>query len=138
MFLQLPDRQLLHSDSGKLQVLHRMLSDLKRNKRRCLLLTQMTEMLDTLEMFLNRQGYTYLRADGSTPVCHRQVLMERFNSDANVFAFVSSTRAGRIGVNLTGADTVIFYDADWNPTIDAHARARGHQIGQAKDVHIYR
>lgn len=45
--------------------------------------------------------------------------MERFNQDKRIFAFILSTRSGGIGVNLTGADTVIFYDSDWNPTMDA-------------------
>lgn len=64
--------------------------------------------------------------------------MERFNGDTRIFAFILSTRSGGIGVNLTGADTVIFYDSDWNPTMDAQAQDRCHRIGQTRDVHIYR
>lgn len=64
--------------------------------------------------------------------------MERFNSDKRIFAFILSTRSGGVGVNLTGADTVIFYDSDWNPTMDAQAQDRCHRIGQTRDVHIYR
>lgn len=64
--------------------------------------------------------------------------MERFNADKRIFAFILSTRSGGIGVNLTGADTVIFYDSDWNPTMDAQAQDRCHRIGQTRDVHIYR
>lgn len=64
--------------------------------------------------------------------------MERFNGDSRIFAFILSTRSGGVGVNLTGADTVIFYDSDWNPTMDAQAQDRCHRIGQTKDVHIYR
>lgn len=41
-------------------------------------------------------------------------------------------------MNLTGADTVVFYDSDWNPTMDAQAQDRCHRIGQTRDVHIYR
>lgn len=67
-----------------------------------------------------------------------QVLMERFNADKRYFCFILSTRSGGIGVNLTGADTVIFYDSDWNPTMDAQAQDRCHRIGQTRDVHIYR
>ena len=51
-----------------------------------------------------------------------QILMERFNQDSRIFVFILSTRSGGIGVNLTGADTVIFYDSDWNPTMDAQAQ----------------
>nr|CAI5852471.1 unnamed protein product [Callosobruchus analis] len=64
--------------------------------------------------------------------------MERFNNDKRIFAFILSTRSGGVGVNLTGADTVIFYDSDWNPTMDAQAQDRCHRIGQTRDVHIYR
>ena len=64
--------------------------------------------------------------------------MERFNQDSRIFCFILSTRSGGIGVNLTGADTVIFYDTDWNPTMDAQAQDRCHRIGQTRDVHIYR
>lgn len=72
---------------------------------------------------------------GVSPV---QVLMERFNGDKRIFCFILSTRSGGVGVNLTGADTVIFYDSDWNPTMDAQAQDRCHRIGQTRDVHIYR
>lgn len=95
-------------------------------------------MLDVLESFLNYHGYIYLRLDGTTRVEQRQVLMERFNADTRIFCFILSTRSGGLGVNLTGADTVIFYDSDWNPTMDAQAQDRCHRIGQTRDVHIYR
>ena len=64
--------------------------------------------------------------------------MDRFNRDPRLFCFILSTRSGGLGVNLTGADTVIFYDSDWNPTMDAQAQDRCHRIGQTRDVHIYR
>lgn len=48
-----------------------------------------------------------------------QILMQRFNSNPKIFVFILSTRSGGVGMNLTGADTVIFYDSDWNPAMDA-------------------
>ena len=66
------------------------------------------------------------------------VFLPRFNNDTKYFAFILSTRSGGVGINLTGADTVIFYDSDWNPTMDAQAQDRCHRIGQTRDVHIYR
>ncbi len=48
-----------------------------------------------------------------------QVLMQRFNTDSKLFVFILSTRSGGVGMNLTGADSVIFYDSDWNPAMDA-------------------
>ena len=63
----------------------------------------------------------------------------RFNNPANnVFAFLLSTRAGGQGLNLTGADTVILHDVDFNPQIDRQAEDRCHRLGQTKSVHVYR
>uniref|UniRef100_A0A8D0CJL2 Snf2-related CREBBP activator protein n=1 Tax=Scleropages formosus TaxID=113540 RepID=A0A8D0CJL2_SCLFO len=133
-----PDLRLIQYDCGKLQTLHSLLRRLKTGGHRVLIFTQMTRMLDVLEQFLNYHGHIYLRLDGSTRVEQRQALMERFNADQRIFCFILSTRSGGVGVNLTGADTVVFYDSDWNPTMDAQAQDRCHRIGQTRDVHIYR
>lgn len=133
-----PELRLIEYDCGKLQTLGRLLTELKSNDHRVLIFTQMSRMLDILEQFLNYYGYTYLRLDGATKIDQRQILMERFNNDKKIFCFILSTRSGGIGVNLTGADTVIFYDSDWNPTMDAQAQDRCHRIGQTRDVSIYR
>ncbi|KAM3916705.1 helicase SRCAP isoform 2-T2 [Leptodactylus fuscus] len=138
MRTQFPDLRLIQYDCGKLQTLDHLLRQLKSGGHRVLIFTQMTRMLDVLEQFLNYHGHIYLRLDGSTRVEQRQVLMERFNMDKRIFCFILSTRSGGVGVNLTGADTVIFYDSDWNPTMDAQAQDRCHRIGQTRDVHIYR
>ncbi|XP_010080473.1 PREDICTED: helicase SRCAP-like, partial [Pterocles gutturalis] len=122
----------------KLQTLDVLLRRLKAGCHRVLIFTQMTRMLDVLERFLTYHGHIYLRLDGSTRVEQRQALMERFNADKRIFCFILSTRSGGVGVNLAGADTVIFYDSDWNPTMDAQAQDRCHRIGQTRDVHIYR
>ena len=98
----------------------------------------MTRMLDILEIFLNLHGYTYVRLDGSTKVETRQNIVDRFNNDLKIFCFISSTRSGGIGLNLTGADSIIFYDTDWNPAMDKQAQDRCHRIGQTRTVHIYR
>ena len=138
MSLQFPERRLVEYDCGKLQTLAKLLSDLKRSKHRCLIFTQMASMLDILELFLNSHGYTYLRLDGTTEILQRQILTERFNRNEKIFVFILSTRTGGIGVHLTGANTVIFYDTDWNPTMNTQAQERCHQIGQTRDVQIYR
>ena len=138
MLTQFPDPRLIQYDCGKLQSLDHLLRRLKSGNHRVLIFTQMTRMLDVLEAFLNFHGHIYLRLDGATKVDQRQVLMERFNADKRIFCFILSTRSGGVGVNLTGADTVIFYDSDWNPTMDAQAQDRCHRIGQTRDVHIYR
>ena len=138
MAVQFPELRLIQYDCGKLQTLDKLLWKLKAGGHRCLIFTQMSRMLDIFEQFLNHHGHTYLRLDGSTRIEQRQALMERFNADTRIFCFILSTRSGGVGVNLTGADTVIFYDSDWNPSLDNQAQDRCHRIGQTRDVHIYR
>ncbi|MQL86426.1 hypothetical protein Taro_018949 [Colocasia esculenta] len=136
--LYFPDRRLIQFDCGKLQKLAILLRRLKSEGHRALIFTQMTKMLDILEAFINLYGYTYLRLDGSTQPEERQTLMQRFNTNPKFFLFILSTRSGGVGINLVGADTVIFYDSDWNPAMDQQAQDRCHRIGQTREVHIYR
>jgi SNF2 family DNA or RNA helicase len=133
-----PDKRLVQFDCGKLQLLSKLLRQLKFGGHKVLIFTQMTKMLDILETFLNLHGFTYCRLDGSTKPEQRQLLMQRFNNDKKIFVFILSTRSGGFGINLTGADTVIFYDSDWNPAVDHQAQDRCHRIGQTKEVNIYR
>lgn len=133
-----PDKRLLQYDCGKLQKLAILLRERISNGHRCLIFTQMTKVLDILEQFLNLHGWRYLRLDGATRIEQRQALTERFNKDPTIPVFILSTRSGGLGINLTGADTVIFYDSDWNPAMDRQCQDRCHRIGQTRDVHIYR
>lgn len=136
--IQFPDKRLLQYDCGKLQVLDKLLRRLQAGGHRALIFTQMTKVLDILEQFLNIHGHKYLRLDGATKVEQRQILTDRFNHDPRILCFILSTRSGGLGINLTGADTVIFYDQDWNPAMDKQCQDRCHRIGQTRDVHIYR
>lgn len=133
-----PDKQLLQYDCGKLQKLASLLHDLVPKGHRALIFTQMTKVLDILEQFLNIHGYRYMRLDGATKIEDRQLMTEKFNRDPKIPVFILSTRSGGLGINLTGADTVIFYDSDWNPAMDKQCQDRCHRIGQLRDVHIYR
>ena len=81
---------------------------------------------------------TYLRMDGGTPVARRQALVDSFNGDAGCFLFLLTTRVGGVGTNLTGADRVVIFDPDWNPSTDAQARERAWRLGQRRHVAIYR
>lgn len=133
-----PDASLLQYDCGKLQKLYQLLRERKAGGHRVLIFTQMTKILDILETFLNYHGWLYLRLDGATKIEDRQYITERFNVDTRIFCFISSSRSGGVGINLTGADTVIFYDSDFNPQMDRQCEDRAHRIGQIRDVHIYR
>ncbi|KAG5488945.1 hypothetical protein JIQ42_00564 [Leishmania sp. Namibia] len=133
-----PDKRLLIHDCGKLQFLEAALKEMRHNGHRVLIFTQFVHMLNILERFLALIGVTYTRLDGSTKAELRQQYVNRFNADPRITCMILSTRSGGIGLNLTGADTVIFYDSDWNPTMDLQAQDRCHRIGQTRPVTIYR
>jgi len=133
-----PEKHLLVSDGGKLAKLGRMLHGFQNRGDKCVIFSQFTSMLDILESFFNFHCFTYLRLDGAVKIEKRQPIINRFNTDPGIFIFLASTRAGGVGLNLTGANVVIFYDSDWNPSIDKQAMDRVHRIGQEKDVLVCR
>ncbi|KAL6187185.1 hypothetical protein ACLB2K_043300 [Fragaria x ananassa] len=132
----LPDEDVMLS--AKSQALAELLPILKQAGHRVLIFSQWTSMLDILEWALDVIGVTYRRLDGSTQVTERQTIVDTFNNDTSIFACLLSTRAGGQGLNLTGADTVVIHDMDFNPQIDRQAEDRCHRIGQTKPVTIYR
>ena len=136
--VDLPGIDKLLLDSAKLKLLDKLLKELNQEDHRVLIFCQMTKMLDILEDFLYFRNYEFLRMDGSTNITDRRDLIDQFQNNPEIFIFILSTRAGGLGVNLTAADTVIFYDIDWNPTMDAQATDRVHRIGQSKPVAVYR
>lgn len=93
-----PDPSLIQYDCGKLQQLTRLLREKKMGGHRVLIFTQMTKVLDILEIFMNLHGYLYLRLDGATKIEDRQYITERFNADARIFCFISSSRSGGVGI----------------------------------------
>jgi hypothetical protein len=128
----------LVAQSGKLATLDTLLHRLKRGGHRVLIYCQMTRMIDLLEEFLRYRHYTYIRLDGSTKIADRRDMVEDWQTQRDIFVFLLSTRAGGQGINLTAADTVIFYELDWNPTMDQQAMDRTHRLGQTKAVTVYR
>ncbi|XP_070712442.1 chromatin-remodeling ATPase INO80-like, partial [Pempheris klunzingeri] len=133
-----PDPSQLIVDSGKMLVLHSLLSKLKAEGHRVLIYSQMTKMIDILEIYLTRCRYRFVRLDGSSKMADRRETVSNFQTNPDIFVFLLSTRAGGIGINLTAADTVIFYDSDWNPTVDQQAMDRAHRLGQTRQVTVYR
>ncbi|KAJ3683791.1 hypothetical protein LUZ60_014018 [Juncus effusus] len=126
------------TDSGKLQTLDILLRRLRAGNHRVLLFAQMTKMLDILEDYMNFRKYKYFRLDGSSTIIDRRDMVRDFQTRNDVFVFLLSTRAGGLGINLTAADTVIFYEIDWNPTLDMQAMDRAHRLGQTREVTVYR
>ena len=74
--------------------------------------------MDILQQFFAFRQYTYVRFDGTMSVSERNAAVDCFMTDHNIFIFLLSTRAGSLGLNLTRANNVIFYESDWNPTSD--------------------
>ncbi|XP_066282143.1 chromatin-remodeling ATPase INO80-like isoform X2 [Branchiostoma lanceolatum] len=136
--IQIPDKEVLVTDSGKLYALDLLLTRLKQQGHRVLIYSQMTRMIDILEEFMWHRKHTYMRLDGSSKISDRRDMVEDFQQRSDIFVFLLSTRAGGLGINLTAADTVIFYDSDWNPTVDQQAMDRAHRLGQTKQVTVYR
>merc|ERR1719392_615919 len=98
-------------------------------------------MLDIVESDLlqtHLPAISYLRLDGSVPAASRHTIVSKFNSDPSIDLLLLSTSVGGLGLNLTGADTVIFVEHDWNPMKDLQAMDRAHRIGQKKVVNVYR
>ncbi|KAK9719823.1 SNF2-related domain [Popillia japonica] len=127
----------LVTESGKMLVLDIMLKKLKERHHKVLIFSTFVIMLDLIEDYMIMRNYSYCRIDGSRNLADRDENIARFNNDPKTFAFLISTRAGGLGLNLTAADTVIIYDRDWNPQVDIQAQDRCHRIGQTKPVMVY-
>jgi TATA-binding protein-associated factor len=108
---------------------------------RALVFCQMKEMLDMVQNKVLKEllpSVSYLRMDGSVEASRRQDIVNKFNSDPSYDVLLLTTSVGGLGLNLTGADTVIFVEHDWNPQKDLQAMDRAHRIGQKKVVNVYR
>ncbi|KAA1090927.1 putative DNA helicase ino80 [Puccinia graminis f. sp. tritici] len=137
-FMQVPLLEKLMLDSGKLARLDSLLQELKTGGHRVLIYFQMTRMIDLMEEYLSFRHYRYLRLDGSSTISERRDMVMDWQNRPEIFIFLLSTRAGGLGINLTAADTVIFYDCDWNPSNDQQAMDRAHRLGQKRQVTVYR
>ncbi|NWW73185.1 ERCC6 protein, partial [Climacteris rufus] len=133
-----PDQFGYWKRSGKMIVVESLLKIWHKQGHRVLFFTQSRQMMQILEVFVRHRNYSYLRMDGTTAVASRQPLVTKYNEDKSIFLFLLTTRVGGIGVNLVGADRVIIYDPDWNPSVDTQARERAWRIGQKKEVTVYR
>uniref|UniRef100_A0A8C9XBE9 E1A binding protein p400 n=1 Tax=Sander lucioperca TaxID=283035 RepID=A0A8C9XBE9_SANLU len=136
--LRFSDLQLMQMDSGKLEALAILLQKLRSDSRRVLIFTQMVKMLDILEAFLDYRQLTYVRVDESFTPDERQENMKKFNRNRNVFCSILTKRCCSAVGTLFDADTIIFYDTDLNPSMDARCQEWCDKIGRSKDIHIYR
>lgn len=111
------------------------------SQHRALIFCQLKDMLDIVEDELFKKqmpSVTYMRLDGRTEPRSRQAIVRKFNEDPSIDVLLLTTKVGGLGLNLTGADTVIFVEHDWNPMNDLQAMDRAHRLGQKKVVNVYR
>ncbi|KAK5259541.1 TATA-binding protein-associated factor mot1 [Exophiala xenobiotica] len=111
------------------------------SQHRALIFCQMKEMLDMVQNEVLAKllpSVQFLRLDGSVEATKRQNIVNQFNNDPSYDCLLLTTSVGGLGLNLTGADTVIFVEHDWNPQKDIQAMDRAHRIGQKKVVNVYR
>lgn len=125
-------------NSAKMVILDSLLPKLQKEGHKILIYSQMTRMLDILQDYMSLRSFPYERLDGSCRSEERFLAIKNFNENKETFAFLLSTRAGGVGLNLVSANFVLFFDSDWNPQMDKQAEARAHRIGQTKDVTVIR
>ena len=123
--------------SGKLDSLRDLLVQVADGGHRVLIFSQFKGMLERIEKELPDLGLTSFKITGSTPAKERQEMTKSFNQ-GDRDAFLISLKAGGVGLNLTGADTVILVDLWWNPAVEAQAIGRAHRMGQKEMVEVYR
>lgn len=111
------------------------------SQHRVLIFCQMKQMMNIIEHDLfktHMPSVTYMRLDGSVPSEKRHGIVTQFNSDPSIDVLLLTTQVGGLGLTLTGADTVIFVEHDWNPMKDLQAMDRAHRLGQKRVVNVYR
>jgi len=131
------------SESGKLNVLEGLLDAIRNNcpSDKVIVISNFTSALTVIsDYILQRRGWKSVRLDGTTEQSARQTIVDSFNrsSAESCFVFLLSSKAGGCGLNLTGANRLIMYDLDWNPSTDLQAMARIYRQGQRKECFIYR
>ena len=124
-------------ESGKLDSLRDLLVQIAEGGHRVLIFSQFRGMLDRIEQELPDLGLTSFKITGSTPSQDRQEMTKSFNQGERD-VFLISLKAGGVGLNLTGADTVILVDLWWNPAVESQAIGRAHRMGQEQAVEVYR
>ena len=124
-------------ESGKLDSLQDLLVQIAEGGHRVLIFSQFRGMLDRIEQELPDLGLTSFKITGSTPSQERQEMTKAFNQGERD-VFLISLKAGGVGLNLTGADTVILVDLWWNPAVESQAIGRAHRMGQEQAVEVYR
>ena len=132
--LNLPDVDE-QNGSVKMEELSGLLDEAVEGGHRVLVFSQFVQMLQGIVPVLADRGFEFCYLDGQTR--NRGDVVRRFQ-DSAIPVFLISLKAGGVGLNLTGADTVIHVDPWWNPAVEAQATDRAHRIGQKRVVTSYK
>lgn len=103
-----------------------------------LIFSQFTSMLALIKERLQKKGIPTYEIIGQTPKAERLKRVNDFNANDDVKVFLISLKAGGTGLNLTSADTVLFFDPWWNAAAEEQAIGRAHRMGQKHVVSVYR
>lgn len=123
---------------GKLKVLASLLPHWKEQGSKVLLFSSSTRLMDILAKFCTKQGFSFGRVEGSTPIHQRQRLVDQFNKTKSQFVFIVSTKACGVGLNLSSANVVVIFEPHFNVSLDMQASDRAHRIGQVRTTRVYR
>lgn len=123
-------------DSSKYDMLLELLQTLVEGGHKTVIFSQYTKMLQIMKDDFMKKGISFSYLDGSTK--NRLEVVKQFNQDKNIPVFLVSLKAGGVGLNITGADTIIHYDMWWNPAVENQATDRVYRIGQKKSVSCYK
>jgi chromodomain-helicase-DNA-binding protein 1 len=103
----------LITNSGKMVLLDKLLT--RQDGHRVLIFSQMVHLLDILSDYMNLRSYPHQHLDGMVASEARKKSIAHFNAPGSLnFAFLLSTRAGGLGINLETADTVIIFDVSYS------------------------
>lgn len=130
------DKKRIKDPSSKLDCLLEQLREVTAEGHKVLVFSQFTSLLSLVEKKFAEEKISYVYLDGKTR--KRQEVVDQFQNDPSVQAFLISLKAGGVGLNLTAADYVFILDPWWNPAVEAQAVDRAHRIGQHKPVFAYR
>lgn len=134
--LLLKDKNYEKYESAKLEMFNELVLEIVNNKKKVLVFSQFTKMLDILSSELEKRQIKYSYLTGKTK--KRQEVVDEFNTDTEKSVFLISIKAGGTGLNLTSAQNVIIFDPWWNPSVENQAIDRAHRIGQENSVNVYR
>ncbi|KAG8934212.1 hypothetical protein FRC03_002229 [Tulasnella sp. 419] len=127
--------------SAKIRKMIRILNKINKESdgaEKTIVFSQFTGFLDIIEPFLQKEGFRYIRYDGTMKTPERDAALNKFRNDERTTIALISFKAGSVGLNLTAANHVILMDMWWNPALEDQAFDRAHRLGQKRNVFIYK